>query len=138
MFVYCCIILSILSVFYLCIFFVCFLYIHVHVLAYVSISLNIIVHLCILSVYCLCILLYIFVYFLYILVYSIGEIPVAVSEVKEETPPTDRGSGHLDIQRLLSQLKSGHRKPPLPLHFDGPKPTASPREGNITLVSLII
>uniref|UniRef100_A0A1X7T646 Uncharacterized protein n=1 Tax=Amphimedon queenslandica TaxID=400682 RepID=A0A1X7T646_AMPQE len=29
---------------------------------------------------------------------------------------------------LLSQLKSGHRKPPLPLHFDGPKPTASPRE----------
>ncbi|XP_019860374.1 PREDICTED: uncharacterized protein LOC109588677, partial [Amphimedon queenslandica] len=62
------------------------------------------------------------------LIISKGETPVAVSEVKEETPPTDRGSGHLDIQRLLSQLKSGHRKPPLPLHFDGPKPTASPRE----------
>ena len=87
--------------------------------------------------YTLCILcLYIFVYlciFLYIFVYScisIGASPVAVSESKKETPSTDRGSGHLDIQRLLSQLKSGHRKPPLPLHFDGPKPTASPREGN--------
>ena len=110
-----------------------------YVLEYVSISLNIIVHLCILSVYCLCILLYIFVHSLCIFLYIIiGETPVAVSEVKEETPPTDRGSGHLDIQRLLSQLKSGHRKPPLPLHFDGPKPTASPREGNITLVSLIM
>ena len=104
------------------------------------------IYLCILSVYYPCIFLYIFVYscislytlvylciFLYIFVYScisIGASPVAVSESKEETPSTDRGSGHLDIQRLLSQLKSGHRKPPLPLHFDGPKPTASPREGN--------
>ena len=107
---------------------------------YCCICLYIIVYIFVYSLYIIlvyfCISLYIFVYLcilLYIFVYScisIGASPVAVSESKEETLSTDRGSGHLDIQRLLSQLKSGHRKPPLPLHFDGPKPTASPREGN--------
>ena len=74
--------------------------------------------------------------FQYILV-SLDASDVTVSDKTRATPPTEGGGGggHYEVQRLLSQMKTGSKKPS-PLHFEGPQQVKSPKEGTVAIATV--
>ena len=79
--------------------------------------------------------------FLCISVYSclsLDASDVTVSDKTRATPPTEGGGGgggHYEVQRLLSQMKTGSKKPS-PLHFEGPQQVKSPKEGTVAIATV--